>query len=164
MPVDTIADATENMVRASQLQQSTLDSLKGQFEKATQALGAPGFHGPLDIETLVGLEGQFLWSEDPFIVRSITFTFDTDKVGFQGRYKIVSGIVAVEEGTFFCVPNNPAIGFAALALTPQGGPPPRTFFFAGVFIENAGKIIIALLNKLGLTGPIQPPFSAVRIS
>ena len=90
--------------------------------------------------------------------------FDTHKVGFQGKYKIASGVFAVEEGVFFCIPNNPAIGFAALTLTPQGGPPPRPFFFAGVFIDNAGKIIIALLNKLGPTGPIQPPFSAVRIS
>lgn len=85
MSVDAIADATENILRASQLQQPTLDSLKAQFKNPTQALGAPGCHDPTDIETLVGLEGQFLWSEDPFILRTITFTFDTDKVGFQEK-------------------------------------------------------------------------------
>jgi hypothetical protein len=70
----------------------------------------------------------------------------------------------VEEGVFFSLPNNPAIGFAVLTLTPQGGPAPRTFFFAGIFTDNELKIIIALLNKLGPSGPIQPPLSAVRIS
>lgn len=105
-----------------------------------------------------------MWSEDPFILRTITLTFDSDKIGFQGRYKIVSGVFTVEEGVFFCIPNNPAIGFATLTLMPQGGPAPRTFFFATICINNTGKIILALLNKLGASGPIQPPFSAVRIS
>jgi hypothetical protein len=164
MPVDDITDATENILRASQLQQPMRDSLKAQFEKATQALGTPGFHRFDDIDTLVGLGGQFLWPEDPFAVRMITLTFDTGKVGVQGRYKIVSGVFTVEEGVFFSVPNNPAIGFAFLTLTPQGGPAPRTFFFAGIFIDLAERIVIAMLNKLGPNGPIQPPFSAVRIS
>lgn len=57
MPVDDITDATENILRASQLQQPMRDSLKAQFEKATQALGTPGFHRFDDIDTLVGLGG-----------------------------------------------------------------------------------------------------------
>lgn len=56
MSVNVIANATENMLRASQLQPPTLDSLKAQYKEATQVLGAAGFHGPNDIETLVGLE------------------------------------------------------------------------------------------------------------
>ena len=70
----------------------------------------------------------------------------------------------VEEGVFFSVPNNPATGFAAVTLVPQGGPEPRSFIVAGIFTDNAWKIIIGLLNRLGPNGPIQPPFSAVRIS
>jgi hypothetical protein len=119
MAANTLANAIENMLRASQLQPPTIDSLKTQYEKATQALGAADFHNFDDIETLVGLEGQFLWSEDPFNFRTITFTFDTDKIGFQGKYKLASGIFAVEEGVFFSLPNNPAIGFAVLTLTPR---------------------------------------------
>ena len=164
MSVDAVATATDRALSASQLQPQTLESLKGQYEKAVEAVGAAGWHGLLDIETLVGLEGQFLWSEDPFIFRTITFTFDIDKVGFQGRYKLASGIFTVEEGVFHSVPNNPAIGFAFITLVPQGGPASRTFLVNGMFTDEDWKIIILLLNKLGPNGPVQPPFSAVRIS
>ena len=164
MSDDSIAKAAENALGAAQLQPETLESLKGQYEKAAQVFGPAGWHGPLDIETLVGLEGQFLWPEEPFNFRTITFTFDPAAVGFQGEYKIVSGVFTVEEGDFFCAPNNPAIGFAIISLVPQGGTSSRAFTFAGMFTDNNWEIIIALLNKLGPTGPIQPPFSAVRIS
>jgi hypothetical protein len=164
MSVDAIANAAETALTASQLQPQTLENLKVQYEKAAEVVGAAGWHGPLDIETLVGLEGQFLWAEDPFIFRTINFTFDSDKVGFQGRYKIASGIFTVEEGVFHSIPNNPAIGFAFITLVPQGGPASRAFLVNGMFTDDNWKIIILLLNKLGPSGPIQPPFSAVRIS
>jgi hypothetical protein len=164
MSVDAVANATENALSASQLQSETLDSLKIEYEKAAQFVGAAGWHGFNDIQTLEGLEGQFLWPEDPFNIRLMTFTFDTDKVGFQGRYRLVSGVFTVEEGIFRCVPNNPAIGFAFVSLEPQGGAATRTFTVAGMFTDNNWKIIILLLNKLGPNGPIQPPFSAVRIT
>lgn len=163
MSVDAVASATDKALDASQLQPQALENLKSQYEKAAQVVGAAGWHGPLDIETLEGLEGQFLWAEDPFIFRTITFTFDADKVGFQGRYKLVTGVFAVEEGVFHSVPNNPAIGFAFLTLVPQGGPAARTFLVAGIFTGDDGRIITGLFNKLGPNGPIQPPFSAVRI-
>jgi hypothetical protein len=164
MSEDAIANATENALRASELQPQMLDSLKDQYEKAAQVVGAAGWHGPFDIQTLVGLEGQFLWPEDLFNFRVITFTFDTDKVGFQGKYKLAVGVFTVEEGVFHSVPNNPASGFAFVTLVPQGGSASRTFLLAGMFTDNDWKIIVALLNKLGPSGPIQPPFSAVRIS
>jgi hypothetical protein len=56
MSVD-VASATDKAVLASQLQPQTLENLKAQYEKAAQVVGAAGWHGPLDIETLVGLEG-----------------------------------------------------------------------------------------------------------
>jgi hypothetical protein len=164
MSVDRAATATENALRASQLPPQVLDSLKAQYEKAAQVVGAAGWHNLSDIQTLVGLEGQFLWPEDPFNFRVITFTFDTDKVGFQGKYKLAAGVFTVEEGVFHSVPNNPASGFAFVALVPQGGSAPRGFLVAGMFTDNDWKIIIVLLNKLGPSGPIQPPFSAVRMS
>ena len=163
MSENAIANATETALSASQLQPQTLENLKTQYEKASEAVGAAGWHGPLDIETLEGLEGQFLWAEDPFIFRTITFTFDADKVGFQGRYKLVTGVFAVEEGVFHSVPNNPAIGFTFVILVPQGGPASRAFLVAGIFTGDDGRIITGLFNKLGPNGPIQPPFSAVRI-
>jgi hypothetical protein len=164
MSTDVTTEAVEKAIQASQLEPGVVESLRSQFERGPGQLVTAGFHGPNDIDTLVGLEGVFLWAEDPFTFRAITFTFDTDKVGFQGKYKIVSGILPIEEGTFHCVPNNPAVGFAFIVLAPQGGLPTRPFTFAGIFTDLAGRITIALLNKLGPNGPINPPFSAVRMA
>ena len=60
MSVDAVASATDKALVASQLQPQALENLKSQYEKAAQVVGAAGWHGPLDIETLEGLEGQFL--------------------------------------------------------------------------------------------------------
>ncbi len=164
MSIDEITtDAIENIIRVSQLRPATIDSLKSDYEVTAHA-GAAGWHGPLDIETLAGLEGQFLWSENPFNVRTISFTFDSDKVGFQGTYKLGSGVFTLEKGVFYSIPNNPAIGYAFITLDPEGAPEPRPFTVAGMFTDDDWKIIILLLNKVGPSGPIQPPFSAVRIS
>jgi hypothetical protein len=138
------------------------ETLRTQFERSAQ-LFAAGWHGPLDIQTLVGLEGSFFWPEELFNVRSIAFTFDADKIGFEGAYKLASGLGTVEQGRFHSVPNNPAIGFAAVTLVPQAGSP-RTFQVAGMFTDAEAKIFVLLLNKLGANGPIQPPFSVVRIA
>jgi hypothetical protein len=162
MSTDVTTQVVDNAVRASQLPPEAVESLRSRFERDAGQLTSAGFHGPNDIATLVGLEGVFLWPEDPFTFRSITLTFDTDKVGLEGKYKIVSGILPVEEGTFHCLPNNAAIGFAFIVLSPQGGTS-RPFTFAGIFVDLAGRITIALLNKLGPSGPVNPPFSAVRM-
>ena len=155
--------ATESLLRAAQVPAPMFDNLKAQFDQSAQVMGA-GWHGPTDIQTLSGLEGQFLWAEDFFSVRTIAFTFDLDKIGFQGTYKLTNGLSIVEEGVFHSVPNNPAIGFAAITLVPNSGQPPRSFVVGGMFTDNEWKIYVALLNKLGANGPVQPPFSAVRIS
>ena len=149
------------LVHAARIQAPMLRTLKDQYERSAQLLGA-GWHGPTDIQTLVGLEGQFLWPEDFFSVRVITFTFDADKIGFEGNYKLVAGLSVVEQGIFHSVPNNPAIGFAAITLMPQGGEPPRTSIVSGMLTDNAWRIYVLLLNKLGSDGPIQPPSSAIR--
>jgi len=155
--------AADNLLRAAQVPVPMFDSLKAHFDQSAQVLGA-GWHGPTDIQTLSGLEGQFLWAEDFFSVRTIGFTFDLDKIGFQGTYKLTNGLSIVEGGVFYSVPNNPAIGFAAVTLAPDSGQPPRSFVVSGMFTDNEWKIYVALFNKLGPTGPVQPPFSAVRIS
>jgi hypothetical protein len=59
MSVTATTDATDHVLRASQLPTTPVESLKIQYEKATELLGAAGGHGPTDIQTLVGLEGQF---------------------------------------------------------------------------------------------------------
>jgi hypothetical protein len=159
----TSSKAADNLLRAAQVPAPMFDSLKAHFDQSAQVMGA-GWHGPTDIQTLSGLEGQFLWAEDFFSVRTIGFTFDLDKIGFQGTYKLTNGLAIVEQGVFHSVPNNPAIGFAAVTLVPDSGQAPRSFVVSGMFTDNEWKIYVALLNKLGPSGPVQPPFSAVRIS
>jgi len=158
----TAAKSAESLIQAARIPAPMFDTLKEQYEQSIQLLGA-GWHGPTDIQTLTGLEGQFLWPEDFFSVRTLTLTFDADKVGFQGTYQLAAAMSVVEEGVFHCVPNNPAIGFAAITLVPGSGEPPRSWIVSGMFTDNGWKVYVALLNKLGPDGPEQPPFSAVRI-
>jgi len=154
--------ALDKLLSAAQLPPQALEDLKAQFSQSALLLGA-GWHGPTDIKTLIGLEGQFLWPEDIFNVGTIRFTFDPDKIGSDGRYQLTRGWSVAEEGQFHCVPNNPAIGFAAIGLMPDVGEP-RVFVVNGMTTDNEWKIYVALLNKLGPNGPTLPPFSAVRIS
>ena len=128
-----------------------------------ELLARPGFHGFDDIETLVGLAGTYSWPEVPGLTRRITFVFDTDKVGFQGQYTIRNGLFPIEQGTFFCVPNNPAIGFAALGLQPQAGVF-RAWVISGMITDLFGRIIALLLGDFPAGG--NPPttlFTAIRL-
>jgi hypothetical protein len=154
--------AVESLLRDAQLPPEAQEGLKAQFGQSALLLGA-GWHGPSDIKTLSGLEGLFLWPEDVFNVGTIRFTFDAGKVGYEGRYQLTRGWSVAEQGQFHSVPNNPAIGFAAISLMPDGGEP-RTFVVNGITTDNEWKIYVGVLNKLGPSGPMQPPLSLVRIS
>ncbi|HEX5685874.1 MAG TPA: hypothetical protein VFY73_17760 [Ideonella sp.] len=153
--------AAETLLRHAQLPAETHEALKTQFSQSALLQGA-GWHGPSDIKTLVGLEGQFLWPEDVFNVGTIRFSFDLGKIGYEGRYELARGWSVAEKGLFYCVPNNPAIGFAAITLMPDGGEV-RSFVVNGMMTDNEWKIYVAVLNKLGPSGPLQPPMSIVRI-
>jgi hypothetical protein len=118
-----------------------------------------GWHNFDDIETLVGLEGNYLWAENPFSPGIIQFQFNPGQVCFQGNYTIFGK----EEGVFYCAPNNPAIGYAFISLDPQGSEVIRTVIISGMMTDAEWKINIMLLNKIGNQGPIQPPFSAIRM-
>jgi hypothetical protein len=156
------AKATENVLRAANLSSNAAQSLKVQFERSAQG-SAAGWHGANDIQTLSGLEGRFLWAEDLFAIRTISFTFDPGTIGFQGRYNLSTGFMVVEEGIFHCVPNNPAIGFAAITLVPASGAATRTFRVTGMFTDPEWRIYVAMLDKLGQNGPV-PMMSMTRIA
>ena len=160
MTTDVTTRAAEQVALAAQLQPDTADALRALFETTTP-LVIPGFHGPLDIESLVGLPGSYLWFEDPANVRVIRFTFDSDKIGFQGRYTLSSGIFPVEQGTFNCVPNNPAIGFAFLVLSPDGGTP-RGFPISGMVTDLLQRITVLLLGEF-TGGQLVTRFPATRL-
>jgi hypothetical protein len=160
MTTDVTTRAAEQVTLAAQLQPDTADALRALFETATP-LVTPGFHGPLDIQTLAGLPGSYLWFEDPANVRVIRFAFDSDKVGFQGRYTLSSGLFPVEQGTFHCVPNNPAIGFAFIVLSPDGGTS-RGFPISGMVTDLLQRITVLLVGEF-TGGQLITRFPATRL-
>ena len=70
----------------------------------------------------------------------------------------------MEEGVCHSVPNNPATALPSAPWCGKGDRRPGRSLANGMFTDDNWKIIVLLLNKLGPGGPIQPPFSAVRIS
>ncbi|MFC5475392.1 hypothetical protein [Paraherbaspirillum soli] len=166
MPRNHTAHA-EKLIQESKLTSSTVSLLNQQFQKAIheKVTGNAGWHGATDIKTLDGLAGTFLWTEDPLKASNITFKFNPGQVGSDGTYAITYLQNTIEQGSFHCTPNNPAIGWAFILLDPEQNPSAlRSFIVSGMFTDNEWKIIIALLNKVGDKGPLLPPFSAVRIS
>jgi len=161
MTTDVIMGAAHDLLHHAELRPETIASVRQLFE-TTKPLVTPGFHGPLDITTLAGLPGSHLWFEDPLNARVITFTFDSDKVGFQGHYTLTSGLFIVENGTFHCVPNNPAIGFAFLALSPGTGGTTRAWPINGMVTDPLQRITTLLLGEI-VNSQLMTAFTAVRL-
>lgn len=158
----------EQVIRECKFDPATVNQLNKEYKKTAEVTpqAAAGWHGPDDIQTLVGLEGNFLWTEDLLKPSQIQFKFDPGHVGEKGTYKITSlTSTLIEQGMFSSVPNNPAIGWAFINLVPQLNPNPRTFIVQGMMTDQAWKISILLLSKAGQTGTVLPPFfAAIRIS
>ncbi|HSW05420.1 hypothetical protein [Aquabacterium sp.] len=157
------AEFVDKVLRESTLGSTAVNRLHQDYKKSVKEAiaGAAGWHGSDDIQTLTGLEGSFLWSEDPVAATQINFKFDAGHVGNQGTYKLSAPGKPVEQGSFFSVPNNPAIGWAFVNLLPAGLPP-RSFIVSGMMTDEHWQIIIGLLKKTGADGPLQPAFSIIR--
>jgi len=149
-------------LRASDISAGHIAVLHREFIDHVETFGASpaGWHGADDIGTLEGLQGTYDWFEHPLVPGLMTFKFDPGSSGVRGKYQL-EGEGSTEIGTFHAVPNNPAIGWAFIALAPNGGPP-RTVVVSGMMTDAQWTISIALLNKVGDKGPIQPVFSAIR--
>ena len=106
MTAETLARATDNALRAAQLPAETIEGLRA-AANSPHLLPDAGFHSATDIDSLDGLAGSYLWSEELLAVRVITFTFAPGQVGSAGDYQIKSGPLVVEEGSFQCVPCGP---------------------------------------------------------
>ena len=156
----------EEILKEAKFEPEHAKELIQHFQTFTQqkAIGDAGWHGLDDIKSLAGLEGSFIWMENILAPSQITLQFDAGHAGEKGTYKITSLQVTIEEGSFISIPNNRAIGWAFISLTPNLNPSSRTFTVTGMLTDQNLKIFILLLNKLGATGPVLPPFSAIRIS
>ena len=149
----------------------TLKALKKR-ESEANTTEVVGWKSADEIRSLRGIEGTFLWTEAPFDVRIIAFTFLTGKGGYQGQYEIFtnaytppgSAPLALEKGTFYCCPNNPAIGWAAITLVPLQGMNLRAFMVDGMMMGDGESVEIIRLKKLGSHGPLTHTFSATHLS
>ena len=153
----------EDFIRASKLETKQVEQVLGTYEKAVKAQCTAGWHNFNDIQTLTGLEGRFLWTENLPATAFISFKFDPNEVGSSGTYTLARAGSTVEQGDFHSVPNNPLIGFAAITLTPQGGSDPRAYVVEGMLTDDKCQINNMSLEKMGPQGPLPPPFWAVRI-
>lgn len=124
---------------------------------------AAGWHNFDDIPTLAGLQGDFFWTEEWLRPARIALRFTPGREGIDGTYAISTLAGTVEEGELHCVPNNPAMGWAAIWLTPASGSNARVFTVAGMMTDAQWRISVLLLNTLDANGPVNPPFSALRL-
>lgn len=160
---DTICSVEDTLESCNLTQHA--EKLKTANNMAIQALtGNAGWHNTQDIQTLIGLGGEYLWAENA-VANKIRFSFNPNTVGSAGTYTIQNLLnQTIEQGAFNCVPNNPAIGWAFIGLLPTSGNIPRNFIVNGMFTEANWKIIILLLNKLDAQGPVYPAFSCIRMA
>jgi hypothetical protein len=165
MSESTVILSAERILKECRVGTETIRQLHGAYRRPVERIAtqSAGWHGPDEIVTLEGLGGEFLWAENPLQPARITFVFDPGHVGSQGHYKLSRLAGMPEEGVFYCVPNNPAIGWAFIALLPKTGSA-RPFIVGGMFTDAASKISILLLNKTDAQGPVDPPFAAQRIA
>jgi hypothetical protein len=82
--------------------------------------------------------------------------------GSFGTYTLARAGITVEQGDFYSVPNNPLIGYAAIALTPQGGSDSRVYVVQDMTTDDKWFIYNMRLEKVGPEGPVPPEFWAVR--
>lgn len=160
--VDT--EAVAEFLARSKIQRARENILLESFSPATSA---PVWHGSDDIETLDGLDGTYLWCEVLPQMRHILFAFAPGKTGSDGSYRITEGTQVVESGSFHCVPNNPAIGWAAITLLPVKPviEEPRSFIIEGMLTtgHETGEIDVLVLARIGVSGPVLPLFNATRV-
>jgi len=156
--------AHEDLIRASKLDTKQVKRLRDAHEKAVQAPSAGGFtwHGANDIQTMIGLGGQFLWPENPQAPATISFTIvNSGPQGTaDGTYTSATlAGVTVEQGSFHAIPNNPLIGYALIQLTPQGADG-RGYLVEGMLTDDNSTIFNMELENVG-SGQT---FWAVRMS
>jgi hypothetical protein len=82
MPTE-LDTATDTLVRAAAFSTDRIESLRASFDATGRAAISSGFHGPLDIDSLDGLPGTYLWPEDLLRIRTITFSLNPTPAGTQ---------------------------------------------------------------------------------
>lgn len=125
--------------------------------------GLGGWHGPGDIQSVAGLDGIYLWTENPLQPMQITFRFDPESFFFNGTYSIRSGFMTIEQGGFYAVPDSPwsPYGGQAYIDVGHGGPQERHIIVSGMLTDSNWKILFMLLTPADTR---KPAFSALRIA
>ena len=152
----------EDLIRASKLETKQVEQVCDTYEKAvkTPSADVTSWHSVNDIQTMTGLEGQFLWTEDPLAPAIISFKFAPNSVD-SGTYTLAKAGITVEQGRFYSVPYYP-LGIASIAFQPQGSDDARNYYIQGMTTDTNWFIYNMLLQKVGPEGPVPPEFWAVR--
>lgn len=164
MPIAADTESLTRFLARSQIHGARQNILR---ESLNPAAPAPVWHGPNDIATLSGLDGIYLWCEVLPQMRHILFAFAPEQTGSEGHYRITEGTQIVESGSFCCVPNNPATGWAAITLHPARpvAEDPRSFVIEGMLTSAhaTAETDVLVLARIGISGPVLPLFNATRV-
>lgn len=128
-------------------------------------LGPAGWHLYDDIQTVAGLGGSFLWSENPFFPTIISFDFvpGPDPGGQFGTYTVRFGLSIIEQGPFYAVPNNPASGLAFINLN-YTSMASRAVVISAMLTDSNWRINSMLLTPFVGNNPGPVSFSALRVA
>jgi len=156
---------SEVLTCAPKMSAKQVEKLSDAYKKAVEAPSDGGYiwHGPNDIQNMTGLGGQFLWTENPQAPVTMSFTVSAgpDGTSADGTYTLATLVgVTVEQGDVHAIPNNPAIGWALIYLTPQGADT-RVYMVEGMLTPVGNWTIINMeLENAGS----QQEFWATRMS
>lgn len=153
------SDLVKQLLEKCRIQPKMLDQYR---ESLAAVAGQYQWHGQNDIQTLKGLPGTYMWTENLPLMQQITFQFVPAASVSEGSYTLMQGATMVEQGQFHCSPNNPAIGWASILLEPTQGTM-RICFILGMLTDANWKIMNMTLLHSNDSGPAYPLFSAMRI-
>lgn len=153
--MSTIAldDTMEAIARDTGLTTAELAEVQAELEATIS-----GFQGPLEITSIAGLAGTYLWTENG-TPQTMKFTFNAGSVE-EGTYLLSNLLTGTsEKGDFTAVTVPPSLG--RITLKPNVGTP-RAFAILSMFTDPAtGKIQNLQLRKLFPS--LFPVFSVVRM-
>ena len=158
---DLTQEHVDELLKAAQIDRQTAQQRYRSRVEDLQKYPPLTWHGIDGIVKLDGLAGEYYWPEYTLQPGKMTFTFNPGQVGSQGTYTLTT-LLGIEQGVFKCMPNNPVIGIANIGLYPQAPGNPRFFTIDGMATDAGWTIYVLLLQKAS-SGPVSPPFVALRL-
>lgn len=145
----------EDFAHACKLEKHQVEQMLKDYQEAVKLKNA-GWHGRDDIQTLVGLEGQFMWIEQNNMLPAVVnFTFAPDQIGRFGNYTLTRPDSNVERGVFDSLENNDWTRYAFIQM--RGESNSRTCKIEGMMTDDKWKINMIVFKKMGDQEPSSLP-------